>query len=62
MASKHGIAVGGGVKDADYTGDIKVILQNQRNTSYKTKAGDHITELIVEKSRNTQCHRNRESG
>ena len=25
MASKHGIAVGGGVIDADYTGEIKVI-------------------------------------
>jgi len=28
MASKHGIAVGGGVIDADYTGEIKVILRN----------------------------------
>jgi len=28
MASKHGIAVGGGVIDADYTGETKVILRN----------------------------------
>lgn len=26
MASKHEIAVGGGVIDADYTGEVKVIL------------------------------------
>jgi len=28
MASKMGIAVGGGVIDADYTGEVKVILRN----------------------------------
>jgi len=33
MASKDGIAVGGGVIDADYTGEIKVKLQNHGNTS-----------------------------
>jgi len=49
MASKHGIAVGRGVIDADYTGEIKVILRNQRNASYKFKAGDGIAQLIVEK-------------
>jgi len=27
MASKHGIAVGGGVIDEDYTGEVKVILR-----------------------------------
>ena len=30
---KDGIAVGGGVIDADYTGEIKVKLQNDGNTS-----------------------------
>jgi len=30
MASKMGIAVGGGVIDADYTGEVKVILRNHR--------------------------------
>jgi len=28
MASKMGIAVGGGVRDADYTGQVRVILRN----------------------------------
>jgi len=49
MAHKHGIAVGGGVIDADYTGDIKVLLRNHGNISYEFKAGDHIAQLIVER-------------
>ena len=49
MASKHGIAVGGGVIDADYNGEIKVILRNHGETSYEFKAGDRIAHLIVEK-------------
>ena len=47
MASKHGIAVGGGVIDADYTGEIKAILRKHRNTGCKFKAGDRIAQLIV---------------
>jgi len=47
MASRHGIAVGGVVIDTDYTGQVKVILQNQGNTSYKFKAADRIAQLIV---------------
>jgi len=49
MAGKHGIAVGGGVIDADYTGEIKVILRNHVDTSYEFKVGDRIAHLIVEK-------------
>jgi len=49
MASEHGIAVGSGVIDADYTGEIKVILRNHGDTSYEFKAGDRIALLIVEK-------------
>jgi len=59
MASKHGIAVGGGLIDADYTGEIKVILGNHGDTNYEFKAGDRIAQLIVGKSTNTRCHRNR---
>ena len=33
MASKHGIVVGGGVIDADYTGEIKVRLRNHEETN-----------------------------
>jgi len=57
MASKHEIAVAGGVIDADYRGKIKVILGNHGNTSYEFKAGDCITQLMVEK---IQTHNARE--
>jgi len=49
MAIRHGIAVGGGVIDADYTIEIKRILRNHGDTSYEFKAGDQIAEVIVEK-------------
>jgi len=34
IASKHGIAVGGGVIDGDYTWEIKGILQNHGYSNY----------------------------
>ena len=40
MASKQGTAVGGGVIDADYTGEVRVILQNHGTSDYEFKAGD----------------------
>ena len=49
MASKHGIAVGGGVIDADYRGEVRVILRNHGTTDYECKAGDRIAQLIVER-------------
>ena len=49
MASKHGIAVGGGVIDADYTGEVRVILRNHGTIDYEFKAGDRIAQLIVER-------------
>jgi len=49
MAGKHGIAVGGRVIDADYTREIKVILQTHGDTSYEFKAGYRIAQLMVEK-------------
>jgi len=59
MASRHGIAVGGGVKDADYSVEIEVILRNHGDTSYEFKAGDRIAQLLVEKSTNSRCQGNR---
>jgi len=53
IASKHGIAVGGGVIDADYTDEIKVILLNHGNTSYEFKGCDRISQLIEYTSKHT---------
>ena len=49
MASKMGIAVGGGVLDADYTGEVKVILRNHGEGDCVFKAGDRRAQLIIEK-------------
>ena len=39
MTSKMGIAVGGSVIDADYTGEVTVILRNHRQADCSFKAG-----------------------
>jgi len=53
IASKMGIAVGGGAIDADYTGEIKVILRNHGEADCLYKAGDLIAQLIIEKIAHT---------
>jgi len=42
MASKMLIAVGGGVIDADYTGEVKVILRNHGIADCVFQGGDRI--------------------
>jgi len=48
MASKMGIAVGSGVIDADYTGEVKVILRNHGEADCLCKARDRIAQLVIE--------------
>jgi len=55
MASKMGIAVGGGVIDADYTGEVKVILRNHREAECLFKAGHQIGQLMIEKVANADA-------
>ena len=55
MASKMGIVVGGGVIDADYTREVKVILRNHGNVDCVFKAGDPIAQLIIEKIANADA-------
>ena len=49
ITSTIGIAVGGDVIDADYTGEVKVILANHGQADCSYKAGDQIAQLIVER-------------
>ena len=55
MASKQGMAVGGGVIDADYTGEVRVILRNHGTSNYEFKAGDQIAQLIVERIQTSEA-------
>lgn len=49
LAVKHGIHVGAGVIDRDYTGELKVVLFNLGNEPYIIKPGYRIAQLILEK-------------
>ncbi|GAB7364423.1 hypothetical protein MBLNU230_g4964t1 [Neophaeotheca triangularis] len=48
LAVKHGIDVGAGVIDADYRGQVKVLLFNLTDEAFEVQAGDRIAQLILE--------------
>lgn len=43
-----GIAIGGGVVDSDYRGEIAVILRNMTDKVFEIKLGDKIAQIIIE--------------
>ena len=49
LASKKGIAINGGVIDADYTGEIRVIMVDHGKADCRIQEGDRIAQLIIEK-------------
>jgi len=49
LASNKGIAINGGVIDADYTGEIRVIMVNHGKADCRIQEGDRIAQLIIEK-------------
>lgn len=49
LAAKHGISTGAGVVDADYRGEIKVILFNHCDRDFAISKGDRIAQLVLEK-------------
>ena len=49
LAFKNSLTVNAGVIDADYTGEVKIVLVNLGTTRYKVHKGDKIAPLIVEK-------------
>ena len=48
LAKKKGIDVGAGVIDADYRGNVGVILFNFGDEDFEIKQGDRIAQLILE--------------
>lgn len=48
LAVKHGIQVGAGVIDPDYTGEVKVVLFNHDKNTYVIRPGYRIAQLILE--------------
>ena len=49
LALSNQIDVGAGVIDADYRGNVGIILFNHGNDDFKINAGDRIDQLICEK-------------
>lgn len=49
LASKHFIDTGAGVIDADYRGQVKVLLFNHNEADFEIKEGDRIAQLILER-------------
>jgi len=49
LAAKHGIGVlnGPGTIDADYRGEIRVILFNFGDTAFEIERGDRIAQLVI---------------
>jgi dUTP pyrophosphatase len=48
LASRYGISTLGGVIDADYRGEYKIVLLNTSDKSYNIKKGDKIAQVIIQ--------------
>lgn len=48
LAVKHGISTGAGVIDADYRGEVKVVLFNHGEKDFAIEKGDRIAQLVLE--------------
>lgn len=51
---KHGISTGAGVIDADYRGEVKVVLFNHSDKDFEVVQGDRIAQLVLEKIVNAE--------
>lgn len=51
LAAKHGVFVlnSPGTVDADYTGELKIILQNSGDQVFHVNSGDRIAQLVLSK-------------
>ncbi|KAG5440725.1 hypothetical protein PCK2_000161 [Pneumocystis canis] len=49
LALNASISTGAGVIDADYRGEVKVLLFNHGNNDLQIKQGDRIAQLILER-------------
>ncbi|KAF8641669.1 hypothetical protein AX16_009850 [Volvariella volvacea WC 439] len=48
LTFKSGVTTFGGTIDADYHGELKVLLRNDSDQEFKVRVGDCITQLIIE--------------
>lgn len=48
LAVNYSIETGAGVIDADYRGEVKVLLHNHSGRSYLVKRGERIAQLLIQ--------------
>ncbi|KAJ0121211.1 deoxyuridine 5triphosphate nucleotidohydrolase [Diaporthe amygdali] len=49
LAVKHSLTTGAGVIDADYRGQVKILLFNLSDTDFNVSEGDRIAQLVLER-------------
>ncbi|KHN95355.1 dUTP pyrophosphatase [Metarhizium album ARSEF 1941] len=49
LAAKHFIDTGAGVIDADYRGQVKVLLFNHSDAEFAVQEGDRVAQLVIER-------------
>ena len=49
LALKHNLSIGAGVVDADYRGEVGILLINNGTAPYHVAVGDRIAQLVLEK-------------
>lgn len=49
LAAKHHIDTGAGVIDADYRGEVRVLLFNHGESEFVVAVGDRVAQLIIER-------------
>jgi dUTP pyrophosphatase len=49
LAAKKGIGIMGGVMDAHYRGEYKIIMHNSSKTPFKICIGDKIAQVVIQK-------------
>ncbi|KAI0176802.1 dUTPase-like protein [Pestalotiopsis sp. NC0098] len=49
LAAKHFIDTGAGVIDADYRGQVKVLLFNHSDADFAVSEGDRVAQLVIER-------------
>ena len=47
LSVRHGLEVGAGVIDSDYTGELKIIMHNHGDKDYHYKSGERIAQLLI---------------
>lgn len=49
LAARHGIDTLAGVIDADYRGEVKVVLANHGGVPFEIQPGDRIAQILVQR-------------